>query len=238
MAGTIVHLAVATELVREFRANKEKLLGKYAKKFDAEDFFAGNICPDGIMAREGYQREMKLHTHFRDGIPDGTFHFPENIATFRKRLKQFFDSNAFSENKRFSLYLGYLTHMLTDELFVCEIYNEVLEAIALDGAPDMDEETFRRFGKDTDNIDFRLVGEYPGITESMQALRNVKPYEIDGMISQDELNRSREWIINYFFLTPHFIEEPKYLAYERVERFINETKETIVERLPYYLENK
>ena len=81
MAGTIVHLAVATQLDQLFANEPERYLGKMADKYCSNDFFAGNICPDGIMAREGYCREMKLHTHMRDGIPDGTFQQPEITTT-------------------------------------------------------------------------------------------------------------------------------------------------------------
>ena len=89
MAGTIVHLAVATQLDQLFANEPERYLGKMADKYCSNDFFAGNICPDGIMAREGYCREMKLHTHMRDGIPDGTFQQPEHLQLFRKRLSDF-----------------------------------------------------------------------------------------------------------------------------------------------------
>ena len=97
-----------------------------ADKYCSNDFFAGNICPDGIMAREGYCREMKLHTHMRDGIPDGTFQQPEHLQLFRKRLSDFFAKHN-NKEERFSLYLGYLTHMLTDEKFILE--NNILTTL-------------------------------------------------------------------------------------------------------------
>lgn len=92
MAGTIVHLAVATQLDQLFANEPERYLGKMADKYCSNDFFAGNICPDGIMAREGYCREMKLHTHMRDGIPDGTFR-NRNIYSYFESVCRIFLQN-------------------------------------------------------------------------------------------------------------------------------------------------
>ena len=235
MAGTIVHLAVATQLNERFHKDSGEWLGKWAKHYDSEDFFAGNICPDGIMAREGYRREMKLHTHMRDGIPDGTFQEPERLALFRSRLKNFFAENTSNPEMRFSLYLGYLTHMLTDEKFILELHPEVLKRIAKTGYDRNNPETYMKFGKDVDNIDFRLVAEFPGISEAHQALRNVKPYEITGWITEEELTNSRKWILNYFFETPHEIHPPLFLPYEEICQFIPDVVEEICGKLPEYL---
>lgn len=235
MAGTCVHLAVATELDRLFQADKKIYLGKFCDQYDPQLFFAGNICPDGIMARKNYQREMKLHSHLRDGIPDGTFQEPEKLKLFRSRLASFFHTNVYERGRNFSLYLGYLTHMLTDEKFILEVHSEVLDAIAVTGYTSKDRETFVLFGKDVDQIDFRLVAEYPGIEQAHQALCHVPPYEITGMITEEELTSSRDWIISYFFETPHPLEETRFLSYERMRQFIPEAVEEIIGRLPDYI---
>lgn len=235
MAGTCVHLAVATELNRRFLEAKDHYLGKMSDQYHSELFFAGNICPDGIMARQNYQREMKLHSHLRDGIPDGTFQEPEKLAMFRHRLAEFFDRNVFEEGREFSLYLGYLTHMLTDEKFILEIHGEVLQAIERAGYSRQDPEMYALFGRDVDQIDYRLVMEYPGIQEAYRVLRHVPPYVIAGMITEEELTDSRNWILSYFFETKHALQEPRFLTYETMLRFIPEAVREILERLPDYL---
>lgn len=235
MAGTCVHLAVATELNRRFCTELARYLGKMGSQYVPELFFAGNICPDGIMARQNYQREMKLHSHLRDGIPDGTFQEPKKLALFRRRLKNFFTHNVYEQNRNFSLYLGYLTHMLTDEKFILEIHSQVLQAIEAEGYSRQDPEMYALFGRDVDRIDFRLVQEYPGLEQAYQVLRKVQPYEITDLITEQELTDSREWILSYFFETEHRIEAPLYLSYETMYHFIGETVEEILERLPEYL---
>lgn len=235
MAGTCVHLAVAVELNQKFCRQTGHYLGKMGQQYVPELFFAGNICPDGIMARRNYQREMKLHSHLRDGIPDGTFQDPENLALFRQRLQDFFIQNVYEQKREFSLYLGYLTHMLTDEKFILEIHPHVLDAIEAAGYSRQDPEMYALFGKDVDQIDFRLVAEYPGMEQAHQALRKVAPYEITGLITEQELTDSREWILSYFFETGHTWENPVFLPYDRMYHFIAEAVEEIVDRLPEYL---
>lgn len=236
MAGTVVHLSVAVKLNEMFQAEPERYLGNYAPRYQPELFFGGNISPDGIMARKNYERSMKLHTHMRDGIYDGTFHESANLDIFRKRLYAFFKENLKNPDRDFSLYLGYLTHMLTDEKFVLEIYNDVLDAIAKAGYPRMDRATFEKFGADVDAIDFRLVKEFSGISTAREALRNVKPYEIVGLITEQELTDSRNWILQYFFgQEREKITEPKFLTYERMRRFIDDAADEIIMRLPEYL---
>lgn len=235
MAGTCVHLAVAVELNQRFCMQTYHYLGQMGKQYVPELFFAGNICPDGIMARKNYQRAMKLHSHLRDGIPDGSFQKIENLALFRQRLRDFFLQNVYEQGREFSLYLGYLTHMLTDEKFILEIHPHVLQAIEAAGYSRQDPEMYALFGKDVDQIDFRLVKEYPGMEQAHQALRKVSPYEITDMITEQELTDSREWILSYFFEREHMTQQPIFLSYERMYRFIAETVDEILHRLPEYL---
>lgn len=235
MAGTCVHIAVASELNRQFCRDPGHYMGELGERYEPELFFAGNICPDGIMARKNYQREMKLHTHLRDGIPDGTFQEPEHLALFRKRLKDFFTQNVYDSGRDFSLYLGYLTHMLTDEKFILEIHPHVLQALEEAGYSRQNPETYALFGRDVDHIDFRLVEEYPGMQEAYLALCRVSPYEITGMITEQELTDSREWILSYFFETKHPRKVPVFLSYPTMFSFISEAAEEILNRLPEYL---
>ena len=42
------------------------------------------MAPDAIMARENYVREMKRHTHFKDGIRLNEFHKKENYQKYKE----------------------------------------------------------------------------------------------------------------------------------------------------------
>lgn len=232
MAGTMVHLVVADMLSQKLKG-REITTPFHSIRLDSDYFIAGNICPDGIMARRDYVRDMKKHTHFRDGIMDYDFHKEENLALFRHRLYSFIMENMkrLKTNAIRSLYLGYWTHMVTDEMFMLQIRPEFLKNISTIGLTEYDMETFKYFSKDVDMIDFRLAAEYEGATRIYNALSHIKPYEISDMITEEELTSSRKWILNYFFETKHNIVPPVYISYEVMQKFIVRVVETIEEKL-------
>lgn len=231
MAGTMVHLVVAEKLLK-FLSHK-----KWSYPFDnelvmnADYFVAGNICPDGIMAREGYERSMKLHSHFRDDIPDGSFDKPGMIPIFEKRMCEFWREHQEEEREYPGLYLGYITHMMTDERFILKERPKFFQNIAPTGLTQKDRETFVRFNKETDLVDFQLIREYPELQKARESLERVPEYEIRGMITRDELTTSRKWILHHFFETEHTEETAEFLEYDSMVRFIEEITKEIGKRL-------
>lgn len=231
MAGTMVHLLVAEKLYQGIRERGLVYAAPHLTVPEEAYFIAGNICPDGIMAREGYRREMKLHTHFRDGIPDGSFEAPGMVELFEERMNAFWQEHLQDEGEKPGLYLGYVTHMMTDERFILEERPEFFRRIAVLGLTERDRETFVRFGKETDLVDFHLIYDFPEITRAKELLMKIEPYEIRGMLNAKELTASREWILQYFFGEAHLPEETKYLRYDSMVAFAEQVTEEILERL-------
>ena len=83
------------------------------------------------------------------------------------------------------LYLGYVTHILTDEIFMKTIRQEFMEKIAAIGLTDRDAETFEYFTYDVNQIDFRLGREYPGIKCAKDCLRCEDPCSILEMVEPE-----------------------------------------------------
>lgn len=231
MAGTIVHLLTAMLLYEEIDKRQGCSAFDVAYKPEQRFFVAGNICPDGVMARQNYERSMKLHTHFRDGIPDGTFDQEGMVPLFESRMQSFWKEHMKDERETPGLYLGYVTHMMTDEAFILRERPKFFERIAAIGLTQKDVETFVRFNKETDQVDFQMIRENPILQKAYEILKQIEPYEIKGMITQDELTQSRQWILKHFFEEEHEIEEPRYLLYEDMMHFVKKMKEEIVERL-------
>lgn len=231
MAGTVVHLLTAEKLLKELCQMKWRYPFKNMSEFQADYFIVGNICPDGIMARQGYQRDMKLHTHFRDGIPDGSFDKEGMAELFEKRMMQFWQEHEPDERVCPGLYLGYVTHMMTDEKFILQERPNFFQNISVIGLTQKDAETFIRFNKETDLVDFQLLREYPELQEVKRALERVPGYEIKGMITKDELAASRKWILDYFFEKEHTEETAKFLKYDSMVQFIECVVKEITDRL-------
>ena len=167
MAGSVEHMAVAVELLRE----DQRKQGSFLKLKDPVHFVLGNLAPDGIMSRKGYVRSMKMHTHFRDGIPDWEFTREDHQKVFHQRIRSFCAQMLLEPALDRDLYLGYVTHILTDEIFMKTIRQEFMEKIVAIGLTDRDAETFEHFTYDVNQIDFRLGREYPGIKRAEDCLR-------------------------------------------------------------------
>ena len=76
---------------------------------------------------------------------------------------------------------------------------EFMKKIQVLGLTDRDAKTFEHFTYDVNQIDYRLAAEYPGMEQVFQVLKEIESYEIKDMITKDELDRSREWILSFFF---------------------------------------
>ena len=231
MAGTMVHLLIAEKLFSEL--SKRKWFYPFGNEVSLQKdyFIAGNICPDGIMARKNYKRLMKLHSHLRDGIPDGSFDKPGMVSLFEERLHVFWKTHMKDEERTPGLYLGYITHMMTDERFILQERPKFFENIAQEGLTQADRETFVRFNRETDWLDFRLLEDFPELQEAKCSLERVPSYEICGMITEEELTASRNWILQYFFYEEHEKKETKYLQYDSMLVFIREVTKEILLRL-------
>lgn len=231
MAGTMVHLAVAEKLWRWMEREKPSFCFDSGLTPGREYFIAGNICPDGIMARQGYVREMKLHTHFRDGIPDGSFEEPGMVPLFEKRMADFWREHIADEKGRPGLYLGYITHMMTDERYILEERPKFFDEIASIGLTKWDRETYVHFNRETDLVDFWLIRNYPELQDAREVLETVSPYEIKNMITEEELTDSRKWILRHFFREEHTEEMPEYIDCVEMAAFIDRISEEIRGRL-------
>lgn len=181
MAGSVEHMAVAVELLRE----DQRQQGSFLKLKDPVHFVLGNLAPDGIMSRKGYVRSMKMHTHFRDGIQDWEFTREDHQKVFHQRIRSFCAQMLLEPALDRDLYLGYVTHILTDEIFMKTIRQEFMEKIVAIGLTDRDAETFEHFTYDVNQIDFRLGREYPGIKCAKDCLRCEDPCSILEMVEPE-----------------------------------------------------
>lgn len=231
MAGSVEHLAVTIELLQMDKASGGSLL----QLKNPVHFVLGNLAPDGIMSRKGYTRPMKMHTHFRDGIPDWEFTAASNLQLFHQRIRQFSEEMLSDPSLDRDLYLGYVTHILTDEIFMKTVRPEFMAKIAVLGLTERDAKTFEYFTYDVNQIDFKLGREYPGMHEMKECLLCEDICSIRDMITQQELADSREWVRNFFFDQAPMPEQPLFYTYERALGFIREAVLFIKEQLPEYI---
>ena len=146
-------------------------------------------------------------------------------------MKEFWQEHLSDENRCPGLYLGYITHMMTDEKYILQERPKFFEEIARIGLTKWDRETYVYFNRETDLVDFWLLRNYPELQDARKALESVCPYEIKGMITEEELTDSRQWILSYFFMEEHSQEAPEFINCKEMARFIDEVAEEILGRL-------
>ncbi len=196
MAGTVTHLVIADQLLKPLGIQSPAL------------FYCGNLAPDAIMAREGYQREMKRHTHFKDGIHLGELHQPECYDQYRRSFRAFAEQHLRPGSADYELYLGYVTHILADEVFILNLRDAHSQRLQAAGKDPEDPAYFAAFGRDVDLNDRRLAREYAFRHPMPKILLTEQDYEIPEYITRQELQNSKAFIIQKNFPSPRGDREP------------------------------
>lgn len=222
MAGVITHLVIAKEIL--------KLIPEGTIK-KPELFYLGSLAPDAVHARDGYERAHKKHSHFRDDIPDKDFETPGNYKIYQDRLVNFINVNKDRKDGLIDFYLGYVVHILTDELFVLSIRKEFCETMEKMGISQNDRPFFEYIVGDMNRNDILLVYRYEGINEIKDYMEKVTAYPVAGYISKQEMSDCRDWLVRQHFYEKQELPEPNYISYERTLDFIYTAAEEIVKRL-------
>jgi len=208
MAGTVTHLVIADQLLQPLQIKRPAL------------FYCGNLAPDAIMARKDYRREMKRHTHFKDGIRLGDLHLPECYQAYRRAFRAFAENFLRPGSPDYELYLGYVTHMLADEVFILTLRDAHAQKLTAAGRNPDDPDYFAAFGRDVDLNDWRLTREYTFRYPMPDILLKEQDYQIPGYITCEELQNSKAFIIQKNFLTSHEECAPSVFSYEENQAFI------------------
>lgn len=216
MAGTVTHLVIADQLLEPLGINNPAL------------FYCGSLAPDAIMAREGYQREMKRHTHFKDGIHLKELHLPDCYDKYRRAFRAFAEQYLHPGSTDYELYLGYVTHILADEVFILTLRDAHSQRLQAAGKNPEDPAYFAAFGRDVDLHDRRLAREYPFRHPMPHILLTEQDYEIPGYITRRELLSSKAFIIRKNFPSsqesgePREESSPAVFSFEENQNFIRE----------------
>ncbi len=222
MGGTITHLVIADKIINRLPAGVIS---------DAGMFYAGSLAPDAIHARHGYVRAMKKHTHMRNDIWDRDFPLPENRKLFHNRLDAFIAENVNREGPMLDVYRGYAAHLLSDEVFVLTARQKLVDLVAKEGIGQRDREFIVRFAPEVHNNDIILSRTYPGISAIKETIESIAQFEIKGYLTHDELERSRNWVINNFLAKRKEPGTPRYITQEDISSYIDESVEYSIEYL-------
>lgn len=223
MAGTATHLAVA-DLICERLGND---------RFNLPLFYSGNIAPDAVHSRPGYKREYKKETHLTVGIGGADFQDPEKVAVFHSRLIDYIEKYLCRESEDYDLYLGYVCHLVTDEFFNIDLRKRMVDNMGSDGLATEGPELARAILSDMDIVDRRIMAKYPFKNDVRSLLSEVWDLEVCDMVSKEETNISKQWVIDKLFCQNIDDTTPKYYSYDEALSFINYCADKIIERFTH-----
>lgn len=218
-----MHLVIADMLLDRLKIQRPAL------------FYCGNLAPDAIMARENYVREMKNHTHFKEGQKPYTFRNKESQQEYFPRLMAFYEEklkNNFGPDRE--LYLGYIVHILVDELYLLHYYEDFVSELYKNGKSPADADFSKAFVEDVDLVDWELVRSYRFKFPMPEVLFEEDDYEIAGWITAGELRESKKFIVHKNFELKHEAQPLHVTTHEKNRAFIN----YCVERIPEILKDR
>lgn len=212
MPGSSTHIAIADKIY--------SILGNDVIS-DLPLFFGGNIAPDAIHAKPGYQREDKRRTHLTEGMSIDEFQNPAKLAIFHERVNKFIKDYYLSSDKDRDLYLGYVIHLLTDELsntILRTPFNRLMFKYKI-GQSECD--LFNSILSDIEYADKYVLNRYPYAQNVISVLDSVWDYEIKGFVEKSEINSSKHYVINKFRENKPPQKEMKYYSYTDALEFID-----------------
>lgn len=222
MPGTVTHLVIADKVINKLPKGSIKKEGY---------FYAGTIAPDSVLARADFEMQHKKLSHLKHGIPDVDFYYKEYYELFNSRLDDFVKKKIYKNNIQLDIELGYLVHLLADEIFLLTIYREMITELDKKLISEASEEFLKHISFLKANTDLRLINEYNNLDEIKNLLINVEPFELVGYLTEQEISRSLNWVIRNCLNMKKDYEETKIISYQKMNKFIDYAVDNITEYL-------
>lgn len=212
MPGHVVHLFVANELVRGTTLGCQGDSNRPAGPtllddlgiLDPAAFVAGNLAPDAVHARPGYERRFKKYAHLKEGLTDRDLAANLHQEVFGGRLRQFAVTTArLADPGRRSFYWGYLTHILVDYWFIRHVLDTIYrsKAAGLYGH-DETQVSARDILDEYAAMDHLVSGWFSGLPALRQTLTQAGSWAVEDYVSRHEVQASRQWVLDRLALPP------------------------------------
>ncbi len=217
MASWMVHLRIADNLLKTIPG------------LSAAEFITGNIAPDSGVPNEdwsSYSPSTRV-SHFKGA---GKTADPKAYA------EKYFTPNQ-QENytqRQFSFYLGYLIHLLTDVLWVRNVYAPVKDRFPEEFKADP--RFIWRVKEDWYDLDFKFLRDHPDF-RAFQIYRNAIGFSNDFMdeFSRDAFDNRRAYITEFYLQEKNGLDrEYPYLTESEMDAFVEKGTQEILNMLKSY----
>ena len=215
MASWMVHLRIA-----------DKLLNKIPGLSPVE-FIVGNIAPDSGVPNEDWS-EFTPNTKISHFKGDGNIAVPEAYAA-----KYFTPAQqAGCNDRQYAFYLGYLTHLITDVLWIREIYAP--SKVKFSELRESEGKNFIwKIKEDWYDLDFKYLRDHPGFRAFKVYLGAVGfVNEFMEEFSADAFDNRRQYITGWYLEgRDHLDREYPYLTEAEMDGFVTQATAEILDIL-------
>ncbi|MGM9550497.1 MAG: zinc dependent phospholipase C family protein [Faecousia sp.] len=218
MASWMVHLRVADKLLDQI------------PKLSPVEFIVGNIAPDSGVPNDDWSQftPSTLVSHFKT---EGEKANPELFASryfTAARQKTYTDA-------QYAFYLGYLVHLITDVLWVRDIYAPSKLRFADERARDP-ENFIWKLKEDWYDLDYKYLRDHPGFRAFrvyLGAVGFINTFMEE--FSPDAFDNRRAYITSFYLQeNNHLDREYPYLTEAEMDGFVNTAVAEILAQLQKY----
>ena len=197
MALSMVHLAVAVELVRR-------------KDFpNKPEFYLGSIAPDAIHMRSDAGRRDKNVTHLADKS--------ESSRIEHSRILDLLLTH-WAANEYVPFTEGYSVHLLTDDLWLNHVHTPFVGRLSSQGKED---KILSLYYNDCDRIDFDIYQTAPWRPKVWQLLSEAKLRDFANLLTAQEIKAWQDRTLFWFDQNGHMGEfKLLYLSHDEIEKFV------------------
>lgn len=219
MASWMVHLRIADKLL-------DSLPG-----LSPVDFIVGNMAPDSGVPDETWTvfTPSTQISHFKNEASPHTnkVYIPDFIAKyFTPEIQKRYSS------KQYSFFLGYLTHLMTDCLWVDRIYDVSLDRFSAEYAAE-GKAFIDRMKDDWYDLDYKYLRDRPSFRAFrvyLGAVGYVNQYMEE--FAYDAFDNRRQYITSFYLEENHHIDrEYPYLSQAQMDAFVEQAAEDILQML-------
>lgn len=228
MSNTIVHLAVAAEILK-----LNPLLVK-----NQGPYYLGSVAPDTIGSKLGVTRNDKKLVHLREDISDIDWLNQDYMNIFNSRVNEFvhmYIKYETDENQR-DFNIGYLIHLLTDKQNHKTIRQTMLKYAKEKSIEEKDKVFYSMMSNDLECLDNYLLEQNDEIKAIFISLCNTAvDYDLEPYIKKEYIKRSIEWWKNEY-LSRIKTKELVHLSFTDINEFIKISSKEITNEVKSLLE--
>lgn len=188
------------------------------------EFILGSVAPDSIHMSSDFDISKKIKSHMFTGC--GAWGDTQDYRRWEDNITQVLKQNEYTNKKR-DFVTGLGVHCMTDYWNDLQIWRKLQKEYL----PQLGMERFKSaYYKEARGIDLWLHQHSEHTLEILQYLAEAEPFTIEGLVEKSEVEQQRKHLLYTQYNADSIdISDFRFLSAKKIDTFINETVNAIVE---------